>query len=189
MIESLPDVLEEWFDSMMDQVHTVLPGKILSYDDEKRIAQVKIEVKLPFQTGELLEVPPIDNVPVWGLVSSQFSLKYDPTGDGCLILFSSVAIGNYLANTGDSLQEPESLRKFALTDAIAIPGLFPGAKLPDSSKTPSIVVENNEIKVNTPDGGSLQLLDGSFSIADSSGNTVESGPSSVKVNGNLEVLQ
>ena len=45
--EDINEVFNLWFSNKMDDVHTILPGKIVSYDGhEKRKAEVKIMVQI-----------------------------------------------------------------------------------------------------------------------------------------------
>ena len=187
---NLVDAFRELLDSQSEQIWTTLPGSIISYDKATHLAQVKLEIKLPLATGELLEMPPIDNVPVQGLETIDFILDIDyPKGTGCILLFSSVAIGNYLQNTSSVIQSPENLSKFSLTDAIAIPTIYPSNKRPDKSKAVMITIGSGEVKIINPDGSKLELLQSTFNIEDSSGNKIISSASSVSINGNLEVLK
>ena len=63
--ENIVDILDEWLASKLERVHTCLPGKIESYEGhDERKATVKPLVKLRTVQGSILEIPPIENVPV-----------------------------------------------------------------------------------------------------------------------------
>lgn len=177
------ETLAAWQASQMEGVHTCLPGIFVSYEGHAtRRARVQPAVRLELGTGPILEIPPIDGVPVVFPSSSDASILFPiKAGDGCLILFSEAGIGNYLAGRG-KVTDPDDQSRFSLTDAIAIPGLFPWRAVP---------------KTNAPDnalwvgykGASLTLFGETMKLEDSKGNKIESKGSTLTLNGNLEVDQ
>ena len=134
MKENMLDILDLFFRSKMEGIHTLIPGRIEEYKGHgRKEAKVKPMVKIKNKRGEDLTIPPIDNVPVMfpSAASAEFRFPLKK-GDGCLILFSEVSIGNYLNNTVES--NPEDKSRFSLTDAICIPGLwsFNSVPVPES---------------------------------------------------------
>jgi len=143
MKERFVDIMDAWLDARFRNIHTMIPGKIESYSGHtERKAKVKPLVRLRAVNGEELDIPPIDNVPVIFPSSGTFSLLYPlKKGDGCLILFSEVGIGAYLK--GKVEVTADSLSKFALTDAICIPGLWSFRNVPNSTSTIEITDSGN----------------------------------------------
>lgn len=126
MKEELSDVLEIHTDAYMENVHTSISGKIVSYDSIERKASVLPLIKLKTIKEVNVDLPVIDNVPVMFPSGSTFVLKWDiKPGDGCLLIFSEVGLGNYLNGNGVLQVATEDSSRFDLTDAICIPGLFP----------------------------------------------------------------
>jgi hypothetical protein len=73
-------------------------------------------------------------------------------GDGCLLVFSTQSLEKWIIGTGNEV-EAGDLRRFSLTDAFCIPGLFP-PKAPGKIGTGSgmeILFENGKIVI-TPQG-------------------------------------
>lgn len=127
----LLETLAAWQSAQQEAMHTCMPGIIVSYEGHAtRRARVQPAVRLELGTGPIIEIPPIDGVPVVFPSSSESSLLFPLNpGDGCLLLFSEAGIGNYLAGRG-IVSDPDDQSRFSLTDAIAIPGLFPWKKVP-----------------------------------------------------------
>lgn len=145
--ENIVDVLNLFFDSRMENVHTVIPGVFETYSGhDERKAKVKPQIKLKTVKGISVEIPAIDDVPVMFPSSAGFSLIYPiKKGDGCLLLFSETAIGNFLNN--DSEVDPEDASRFSLTDCIAVPGLWSFKNVPESTSTIEIT-EDGDINLN-----------------------------------------
>ena len=87
--ENIVTVLQEFFDSRMENVHTCLPGQIEGFDASTRKATVKPLVKLRTRDGYDIDIKPIQNVPVIFPCGSAFTLKFPlKKNDKCLIVSS-----------------------------------------------------------------------------------------------------
>lgn len=147
--DGIVNVLREYVDSLLEQVHTCMPGRVESYDESTHEATIKPLIRMRQKSGVLIDIPPIANVPIMLPSTGVFSLEYPLSiGDEVLILFSETSIGNWLESSAGSMADPEDTARFCLTDAIAIPGLWPFSVLPQSknsikiSKTGEITVVN-----------------------------------------------
>lgn len=106
----------------INNIHTALPGEILSVDTERGLAQIKPKAKMRFTGGKTLDYPIISDVPlVFPFSASSDAAIAFPVkaGDQCLIIFSEQSI-EYWLGTGDINSE----LKHGLSGAIAIPGLM-----------------------------------------------------------------
>ncbi len=116
------DVIDKWIKGATDNVHTALPGTIVSYD--AGAGQVSAQpfgaMKLP--DGRALPYPIIHHIPVIfptglrGAAGVTFPLQ---AGDGCLLVFSEAQLDDFL-HGGDSDNE----RTHSMNDAICIPGMY-----------------------------------------------------------------
>ena len=135
--QSIVDALQSFLDSRLTDVHTTIPGKIVTYDDIKERATVQPLIKVQRKVNDeiiTIEIPPIENVPVMMLHTKYFKLKVPlEKGDGVEIKFSEVGIGNFLNGTGN-IVNPDDLSRFSLTDAYCTPGLW-GKNLPTNIPT------------------------------------------------------
>ena len=124
MRSTLNDILNKSFHSNMHNVYTILPGKIESYDATKKKASVKPMIKKNVR-NDIISYPIITDVPVIFPSSKDGAIIFSLNkGDGCLLLFSCESMENFLSSTLINDVEPGDNRKFNLTDAICIPGLF-----------------------------------------------------------------
>ena len=123
MKESFSDTIRIMVESILSEVHTVLPGRIESYDPTTKKVSVKPLLKKAMSNGAELVRPVIENIPVV-FPSSGSSIISIPLkqGDGCLLVFSMRSLDNWLSNGGDVT--PLDPRKFDLSDAVCIPGLY-----------------------------------------------------------------
>lgn len=104
-------------------VHTCLPGRIEKYDHVKQKAEVKPLLRKHYVDGEVKELPLIANVPVLWPRTADFVLSAPLVkGDGVLLLFAERSLDEWLSEGG--LATPQYRRKFDLSDAVAIPGLY-----------------------------------------------------------------
>jgi len=115
--------MKQAYNSFMQDVHTCLPGRIETYNSAKQKANVKPLIKKIFSDGTVQELPVIPNVPVIWPRSKDAILHFPLNkGDGVLLVFSERSLDTWLSKGGDA--EPGKPRKFDLSDAIAIPGLY-----------------------------------------------------------------
>lgn len=120
---TLPQVLENTFLALMSEINTCLPGRIESYEVSSQKCTVKPLIKKKFFDGQALELPIIVEVPVQFSRSKNAGMTFPlKRGDTGFIIFSQRSMERWLASGEDV--EPGDPRKFDLTDAIFIPGIF-----------------------------------------------------------------
>jgi hypothetical protein len=135
----LSDILKQVNKYFLNQIHFALPGIIIKFDAETKLAQVQPSIKKRYIDGTIQEMPNIIHVPVIFSQSKKFSDTFPlENGDGVLLIFSERALEQWLDNGHNS--EPGVSRKFDLSDAIAIPGLF--AKDADLNYDDTNVIRN-----------------------------------------------
>lgn len=131
-------------------VHTCLPGRIVSYDGRTAVVQPALTKSLA--SGDQLQAPQIVSVPVcWpcgdaagGLALISVPLK---AGDAVLLHFSERALENWLSGVDGPPGDP---RMFDLSDAFATPVCRPGVHQADTQNV-SIEYADASIKI-TPAG-------------------------------------
>lgn len=129
-MDDMLESLELWLQSRMEDVHTMLPGTVQSYDPDTRTAVVKPSVKLRTMHGDVLDIPPIASVPVVWPGSNDFTAmsKDLPKGSGVMLLFSEASLGNWQRGSQDAAADDET--RHSLQDAIAVPGLWSMRRVP-----------------------------------------------------------
>lgn len=143
------ELLEEAIESRLLELHTAIPGKVVSYDKATQTAEV-LPVVLRAEPKEdggntLTRLPSIPNVPVQWPRGDGFAIHFKlKPGDHVLLVFSEAAIGHWRAS--GEMAPPGDLRRHSLGYPIAIPGAAPDAgKLTD-------IPGDNEAVLEIPDG-------------------------------------
>ena len=173
----LEQVLSMWFDNRLDNVHTCIPAVIETYSGHaERKAKVKPMIKLRTSKNRVISIPPIENVPVIFPSSSNFNMLYPlQKGDGVLLLVSEMSLGNFLNATNE--QEADDMNRFALTDCIAIPGLWSFPNVPTAPENDTdFFLTFQDFKLQVKDNTNLMLLQ------DKDGNKVETTATGIKFN-------
>ena len=91
-------------------LHCALPGTVLSFDAERRTAEIRPAVK----SGSM-PWPVLSDVPVFMPVPVEVS-----PGDACLVVFADIDLDAWL-ESGEA-EEPRSGRKHSLSDGFAFVG-------------------------------------------------------------------
>lgn len=123
---TLNQVIEHTVRAILRDSHTFMPGEVLSYDKGKQVVDVRplLPMALELEDGsiEYREIAVLPNVrvafPGGGGHRITFPLK---KGDQVGVVFAEASIDRWQALGG--FQEPNSLRRFHLADAVAYPGL------------------------------------------------------------------
>jgi len=201
MKENIVDIMDMWLDGRLDDLHTIIPGEIVEYSGHKeRNAKVQPLIKIRTSLNKVVQIDPIENVPVMFPSSSAFNMLYPlKKGDGVLLVFSESSIGNFLSQGG--IQEADDANRFDLTDCIAIPGLYSFKKVPDIKaddagfilqfQDTKIIIEDktNNFIIEDKNGNKITVDSNGILLEDLTGNTVEMTGITTTINGNLEVTQ
>lgn len=118
---NMNDIIRSIVNDKISDIHTVLPAKIEKYDTEKMRARIVLLAKVELE-GEMVEAPPIIEVPVSFLKAGPFVIrppyqKEDPV----LVAFSEKAHDKLLIRSEST--DPKFKRMHSFDDAIVIGGL------------------------------------------------------------------
>lgn len=163
-VQDFNDVLIKIIRKEVGNIHTSIPAIVEEYDVSKLTAVVKPLIRKRYEDGDTLAMPRIYNVPIIFPRTNNFSFTFPINkGDQVLLVFSERSLDEYLFLGGE--QTPQDPRAFDLSDAIAIPGLFPfeQGNLPSNNddvqiayKSTSITIKaNGDIEIG---GSGLQSL-------------------------------
>ena len=126
-------------------VHTAVPGKIVTFDPEKSEATIQPTAKFRKPDGTLIDFPKIYEVPIFfpQSVSQNMTFAWHITpGDECLVFFMEQALDQWRTGAESSTE-----LRFDLQNAVAITGLFakPNPLVKRASENESIIIQ----RVNT----------------------------------------
>lgn len=169
MLQEFTDEIEKTALSVVRDIHTALPGKIVSFDPEKSVAVIQPKGKYRTEEGVALEYPMIPDVPVLfpycqaSDIGITFPVKPD---DNCLVVVSEIELDEWRSGA-----ESKAPLRFDLTSAIALPGLTLGGS--DAIRK---AVERNAVVVKAK-SSEIVISDGLVSVT----------ADKVKIQGNVEI--
>ena len=137
-------------------VHTALPGQIVSYDYTTQKAVIQPCLKKSYLDGTTQEMPILNNVPVIFPRAGKASLTFPVVpGDTCLLLF--IERSTDLWKSVGGVVAPNDPRKFDLSDAVAIMGLMPFTEnsLSDNNEDVLLTYKGSNIRIKA--SGDIQI--------------------------------
>lgn len=181
---SLPlnSLIDEAIDERLKSLHTALPAEVLSFDASKLMVKVRPFLMRKYKSGETEQMPEVYNVPVVYPRSGQhcfyFPLK---KGDKVMLLFSERSLDKWLEL--GSYTTPDDQRKFDLTDAICVPGLY------DFKNPIEFKGANTSLLIQAP-GGYIEITEGGdVSIINEGSEFTQSSSGTFKItNGSVELI-
>ena len=144
-----------------NDLHTAIPACVVSYDAATQKATVQPEIFA--ETTDIdgnrvaTKLPAITDVPVVFPRSGAYGITFPlAAGDTVLVVFSESSLDKWATKGGDT--DPEDRRKHSLSDAIAIPGLFPFNKPTSQVASGAMVISGGEIRIGSKDASELVAL-------------------------------
>lgn len=155
---TLTDVIKSAIEGRLADVHTMLPGEFISFDPLTGKATVKILTKRKLENGSVIEIPPIQGVPVH-FIRTEKAVIYVPitAGDKCMLLFSERSLDGW--KKSGSSYDPQDKRKHHLSDVVAVPGLysFSGSQIQTQFDAKSILIENDKSRIRLKPDGKVKI--------------------------------
>lgn len=164
---TLPEVIRAALTSRLLDVHTSIPAKVVRYDATRCVVDAAPLIRAPVvgENGKTTytTLPVVTNVPVAFPQGGGFRLTFPlAIGDTVWLSFSEASLDRWM-NFGDEV-DPEDPRRFALSDAAAIPGV-------------RALAGTDAVTAASTDGCVLELIGGGAKLRLKSGGTVELGTS------------
>jgi hypothetical protein len=152
--------LNRWLRDQLTEVHTCLPGQVVSFDAATQTCSVVPTLKrLFYGDDDATEIPVIEDVPIVFPGSGNFWITFDVKPDSyVLLVFAERSIAKWMDLGG--IVDPEAAHKFDYSDAVAIPGLLPepvklsggvqsdSIEIRDASRNTYLKLEDGAIEIN-----------------------------------------
>jgi hypothetical protein len=132
----------------INNMHTCLPGRIESYDYTTQKASIQPLLNKVYTNGDVVKMPILNNVQVMFPRAGGASLTFPVVeGDTCLLVFSERSLDNWREPGG--IVSPEDPRKFDLSDAVAIVGLYPFSEISPAQNNEDVLLtyKNSSITI------------------------------------------
>jgi len=160
MLQEFAEQVEKAAKTCIWDIHTSIPGKILSFDSVKCTVSVQPSGKYVTVDGAELDYPVIPDAPVLFPCSTSsgigiaFPVK---PGDSCLIVISEAELDEW--RTG---AESEAHLRFDLTNAVVIPGLMSSGNAPlrKAIREEAIVLNAKNMEIVVSEGRASVRTDG-----------------------------
>ncbi len=136
---TMAEIIRSAIDARLAEVHTMLPGRIESFDADTQKADVTPMLKRiqKADEGEIVEdIPVIPAVPVvFPRAGNGYKITFPVVaGDRCMLVFCERSIDNYQLRGGGEVsgatsryeaEDPESFQMHDLSDPVAVLGWYP----------------------------------------------------------------
>ena len=155
---TLEDVIEAHLKGAIAQIHTMLPAKVVSFDDTGAIPRATVRLAVKFnrlkaggarEETEFYEAMGngiLADLPVQYLVAGGVSIYFPlAVGDEVLVDFAERDIDNAV-DEGADLNDPGSARRHALADGIVRPMAW-SSSVPADARDSALVIEAGVVKL------------------------------------------
>ena len=131
-------VIRQALDRRDSILRVSIPGIITSFDKDTFLCNVQPLLKDVDTEGRAVDLPIINNVRLW-VYRVGLAVIYLPVrvGDKVGLIFSDRSLDLWEDSDGENTLDPQDTRKHNLTDAWAIPGLYPTGDVIPSTVDPA----------------------------------------------------
>ena len=144
---TLAEVIDLFISSHMAGVHVSLPGTVQAYDELEQTVDVQPAVKNVYTDEDGVEVveslPLLAGVPVAFPRGGGFFVSFPiKKGDSILLVCSERSIDQWYGKGEEA--DPGDLRRHSLSDAVAIPGVYPSTAPLQSAHAENMVMGKDD---------------------------------------------
>jgi len=157
------DAIKAVVESRLVEMHVALPARVEKYDRSTMKAEVTPALKKSYTNGDIVELPVIVNVPVVWPRTSEFVFDAPlAKGDTVLLVFCERSLDAWLSKGG--IVTPTDRRKFDLSDAVAIPGLFSFKQENPAKDDEGVSIRYKDASITIGDNGTVDINDGNLTV-------------------------
>lgn len=144
VFEDLPlsEVILQAIQGEIRKARVMLPAQVIAVNSPQNV-NVQPLYKIRYIDGQVIDMPPIQQVPVSMIAGSDYSIKLPiAVEDIGYLIFCDRDLDSFLAGTGQ-IAEPASSRIHNLSDALFVPGMLP-ASMQLKDATTDLVITNGK---------------------------------------------
>lgn len=153
---SLNDAVKAVVGYRLNNLHMAMPAAIISYDYNVQKASVQPLLNKVWTDGTITPYPILENIPVVFPRAGGGGITFPVIeGDTCLLLFIERSID--LWKTIGGQVSPNDSRKFDLSDAVAIMGLFPFNQTSTADNNTDMLLTYANSKIRIKQNGDIVI--------------------------------
>lgn len=151
---ALDSVIRQAISAALLNVHTCLPAQVTKVIGNNQVNVVPM-LKRKYVNGQIVMLPQIQNVPVYVPRGTEWWFKCPvAVGDTGFIQMSERSLDRWKVSGG--ILDPQDNRKFDLTDAIFLPGLYPfDNQIPGNAE--DMVLHNKDAEIFLEKDGKFKI--------------------------------
>ena len=154
---TLSQAITTVIDSKLEGIYTSLPGVVESYAYKTQRSTVQPSIRKVYLDGTVVTLPVLVNVPIVFPRTGSSGITFPINkGDNVALHFSQRSLERWYSNGG--VVEPGDNRKFDISDAYAIPGLYSFVQENIASNNDDLEVHHNGFKIVIKKNGKIQLI-------------------------------
>ena len=146
----LADTINSFIENRLSSVYTAIPGVV------KKITGNIADIQ-PAVSKNGVSLPVLPDVPIVFPASSKGGFVFEVAkGDSVLLIFCSSSIDEWLAGNGKE-SDTDDPRRFDITDAVAIPGLFSLGSVPKLGTTDGCIMSHEDTTITIKKSGDVVI--------------------------------
>ncbi len=136
-------------------MNTAMPGQVVNVYASKCAVDVQPCLQRQYSDGTITPLPIIPYVPLVFPRTSNAWLTFPvAVGDYVMLVFSQRSLEQWLNKGG--VVDPQDPRKFAISDAVAIPGVYPFSR-PPTVDSANVILQNGTTKITLTPAGKFRF--------------------------------
>jgi hypothetical protein len=160
---SLSQFIDKVIERQSKDIHTALPGKVVSYSISNGYLMADIQPLIKDEEDNIYEdFPTIPSVLVQmpaGLGGDAFINVPLSIGDNGLLIFCETGIDTWMNSNGSETVEPSQIIRHSLSNAVFMPGLTPTKVTYNNLSEDNIVINNDSGGVSVHSNGDVEVTD------------------------------
>lgn len=153
---TLAEVMRSAIEAKLVDLHTAIPARVTKFYPDKLMCDAQPVVMRKFSSGQVLPLPVITAIPI-AYSRTKRGIHFFPleVGDYVFLIFAERSLDKWL--TGGGIVDPQDVRKFDLTDAVAIPAVYPSTEPTLVQNPANQEIIEGEMKISLNKSGKVAI--------------------------------
>lgn len=157
VVPTFAEVFKEALNASKMETRVAMPAEVIKYDHKKQAVDVRPFFQRKGADGKSSEAPIIYNVPVaFPRAGDAFISMPIEKGNSIMLIFADRSMDKWLSSGAHG--DPEDTRAHHISDAIALPGLYPFSNTAPVHNANDVIIKNKNLEIRIKKNGHLQIL-------------------------------